>query len=102
VLFPAITAPQIEMIMAGCLLAAAATGAALLARRRRRPNASEVPAHVATLSAADKLAWRMPPLADLPAPVISGGRKWGLMALQAYLALAMAGVIVKIVFLAIH
>jgi hypothetical protein len=107
VLFPAITAPQIEMIMAGCALAAVATGAALLTRNRRRanhlgPNASVVPAPFNPDSAAEKLAWRMPPLSDLSVPVISGGRKWGLMALQAYLALAMAGVIVKIVFLAIN
>ncbi len=101
VLFPGITAAQIEMIMAGCALAAAAAGAVLLTRSHRR-NASVVPAPVIPGSAAEKLAWRMPPLADLPAPVISGGRKWGLMALQAYLALAMVGVIVKIVFLAIH
>jgi Mn2+/Fe2+ NRAMP family transporter len=101
VLFPGITAAQIEMIMAGCALAAAAAGAVLLTRNHRR-NASVVPAPVIPGSAAEKLAWRMPPLADLPAPVISGGRKWGLMALQAYLALAMVGVIVKIVFLAIH
>jgi Mn2+/Fe2+ NRAMP family transporter len=102
VLFPAIAAPQIEMIMAGCAFAAVATGVVLLTRNHRRPNASVVPAAIGPSSAAEKLAWRMPPLSDLPAPVISGGRKWGLMALQAYLALAMAGVIVKIVFLAIH
>jgi natural resistance-associated macrophage protein len=101
VLFPGITAAQIEMIMAGCALGAAATGAVLLTRNHRR-NAPVVPAPVIPHSAAEKLAWRMPPVADLPAPVISGGRKWGLMALQAYLALAMVGVIVKIVFLAIH
>jgi Mn2+/Fe2+ NRAMP family transporter len=102
VLFPALTAPQIEMIMAGCTLAAVAAGAALLARSRHRRNAPVVPVPVSPLSEAEKMAWRMPPLADLPAPVISGSRKWGLIALQAYLALAMAGVIVKIVFLAIH
>jgi NRAMP (natural resistance-associated macrophage protein)-like metal ion transporter len=107
VLFPAITAPQIEMIMAGCALAAMVTGAALLTRNRRQrdhllPNAPVVPVPVNPDIVAVKLAWRMPPLSDLPVPVISGGRKWGLLALQAYLALAMAGVIVKIVFLAIH
>jgi Natural resistance-associated macrophage protein len=102
VLFPAITAPQIEMIMAGCAVAAVATGAALLTRNHLRPNAAVVPAPADPDAAATKMAWRMPPLSDLPAPVISGARKWGLLALQTYLALAMAGVIIKIVFLAIH
>ena len=102
VLFPAITAPQIEMIMAGCAVAAIATGAALLARNHLRPNVSGVPALADPDSAAYKMAWRMPPLSDLPTPVVSGARKWGLLALQAYLALAMVGVIVKIIFLAIR
>ena len=64
-------------------------------------TSSVVPAPADPDSAAHKMAWRMPPLSDLPAPVISGARKWGLLALQAYLALAMVGVIVKIVFLAV-
>jgi hypothetical protein len=50
----------------------------------------------------DKMSWRMPPLAELPAPVITGARKWGLMGLRGYLAVAMIGVVVKIVLLAVH
>jgi hypothetical protein len=38
----------------------------------------------------------MPPLAMLPAPVRSAGRKMGLTALRAYLAVAMILVIIKI------
>jgi hypothetical protein len=38
----------------------------------------------------------------LPAPVVSGARKLGLMGLRGYLAVAMVGVIVKIVMLALH
>ncbi len=101
VLFPAVTAPQIELIMAGCGLAAVAIGAVLFSRNFPR-NAPALRTAITPSSEAGKLAWRMPPLADLPAPVIAGGRKWGLMALQAYVALAMAGVIVKVILLAIH
>jgi hypothetical protein len=43
----------------------------------------------------------MPPLADLPAPRISTGRKIGLTALRTYLLVAMVLVIVRIVQLAL-
>ena len=54
------------------------------------------------MSAADRDMWRMPPLAELTAPVVSGARKLGLTALRAYLAIAMILVIVKIVLMAVH
>jgi hypothetical protein len=43
----------------------------------------------------------MPPLAMLSKPVLSSGRKIGLTALRAYLAVAMIMVIVKIVEVAL-
>jgi Mn2+/Fe2+ NRAMP family transporter len=45
----------------------------------------------------DKLSWRMPPLSELPAPVIRGARRIGLLGLRGYLAVAMIMVIVKII-----
>jgi len=48
-------------------------------------------------SLADKLSWRMPPMSELPTPVIRGARRIGLVGLRGYLALAMVMVIVKIV-----
>jgi hypothetical protein len=39
----------------------------------------------------------MPPLSELPAPVIRGARRIGLLGLRGYLAIAMIAVIVKIV-----
>jgi hypothetical protein len=103
VLFPGITAAQIGLIMAGCALAAIACGAVLLARNPARASAAGQAR--ATLGggrgAGDaKMTWRAPSLAGLSAPAVTGGRKWGLLALQAYLALGMAGVIVKVVMLA--
>jgi len=49
------------------------------------------------LAPVDKLSWRMPPLSELPTPVIRGARRIGLLGLRGYLALAMVMVIVKIV-----
>lgn len=42
-------------------------------------------------------SWRMPPLDELPSPSLSTQRKIGLVVLRAYLLLAMAMVVVKIV-----
>jgi hypothetical protein len=51
----------------------------------------------AVLAPVGKLSWRMPPLSELPTPVIRGARRIGLLGLRGYLALAMIMVIVKIV-----
>jgi hypothetical protein len=53
-------------------------------------------------SVADRDNWRMPPLSELTAPVISRGRQLGLTALWAYLFIALAMVIVKVVLIALH
>jgi len=99
VMFPAITARGIFAIMGGCAVAAAAAGcfAVLLRRRAARHRAAAGRA----VAPADKLAWRMPPLSELPAPAITGARRIGLIGLRAYLAVAMVMVIAKIVLLAI-
>jgi Mn2+/Fe2+ NRAMP family transporter len=57
----------------------------------------DVAAAGAALVPVDKLSWRMPPLSELPAPVIRGARRIGLLGLRGYLAIAMIMVIVKIV-----
>jgi hypothetical protein len=59
-------------------------------------EAGEADAGVA-LAPVDKLSWRMPPLSELPRPVITGARRIGLLGLRGYLAIAMVMVIVKIV-----
>ncbi|HUA47679.1 MAG TPA: NRAMP family divalent metal transporter [Solirubrobacteraceae bacterium] len=45
--------------------------------------------------------WTMPPLESLPAPTSSSSRLLGLMALRVYLILAVVGVVIKVVELAI-
>jgi len=96
VVFPHITAGQILMIIAGCAAAAVAAGGALLARGTSGGAADE-----GVASYGDRMMWRMPPLSELPAPVITGARKVGLIALRGYLAMAMILVVVKVVLMAI-
>ena len=122
VMFPSITAPAIFAVMGGCAAVAVVIGGCALAGVRRTARraalaeaavATEVAelaetaglAEVAELtktadagpSPVDKLSWRMPPLSELPTPVIRGARRIGLLGLRGYLALAMVMVIVKIV-----
>jgi hypothetical protein len=99
VMFPAITAGQIFMIMGGCAAVAVVTGG--FAVVRGRPAARALPELSAAGSPVDKLSWRMPPLGVLPAPAVTGARRIGLIGLRAYLAVAMVMVIVKIVALAV-
>ncbi len=79
---------------------AEATGTAVLAGAPRADGGVESEAVAVTdapLVPADKLSWRMPPLSELPTPVIKGARRIGLLGLRGYLAIAMIMVIVKIV-----
>jgi Mn2+/Fe2+ NRAMP family transporter len=115
VMFPSITAPAIFAVMGGCAAVAVVIGGCALAGARRTARrvalaeaavATEVAELTETADAGaggggpspvDKLSWRMPPLSELPTPVIRGARRIGLLGLRGYLALAMIMVIVKIV-----
>jgi Mn2+/Fe2+ NRAMP family transporter len=96
VLFPGINARQIADILAGCGGAAVLAGGYALARRLRADAPAPIPAE-----AAERDAWRMPPLALLRRPTMSAGRKIGMSALRLYLAVAMVLVVMKIVQLAL-
>ena len=76
---------------------AAAGGLAEAPRAEAGVEAGAEAATDAALGPADKLSWRMPPLSELPTPVIRGARRIGLLGLRGYLAIAMIMVIVKIV-----
>ena len=107
VMFPSVTASEIFAIMGACAAAAVVIGGLALAQARRSARKSALAeaaalAEVAELTeqsgtAVDKLSWRMPPLSELPTPVIKGARRLGLLGLRGYLAIAMIMVIVKIV-----
>ena len=101
--FPGITAAQIMMIMACCVSAALALGVWLGVRglRQRARRDGTAPAVATAGDRADRMMWRMPPLGELPTPVIAGARRAGLIALSCYLAIAMILVVVKVVLMAI-
>jgi Mn2+/Fe2+ NRAMP family transporter len=114
VMFPSITASAIFAIMGACAAAALVIGGFAVASARRTARRAAL-AEAATATevaglaeagetvpvlddaAVDKLSWRMPPLSELPTPVIKGARRLGLLGLRGYLAIAMVMVIVKIV-----
>jgi hypothetical protein len=107
VMFPSITAPAIFAIMGACAAAAVVIGGLALARARRSAGKAALAEDAVMTEVAElteqaeapvgKLSWRMPPLSELPTPVIKGARRVGLLGLRGYLALAMIMVIVKIV-----
>jgi Mn2+/Fe2+ NRAMP family transporter len=94
VLFPGITAREIIEIFCVCGAVSAILGAWTLARARR--SVGGVP-----VDRTGRDNWRMPPLAMLSKPVMSGSRKVGLTVLRSYLAIAMVLVVVKLVQLAL-
>ena len=106
VMFPAITATQIIAIVAGCA-AVAVTAVGWLGargiqgiRRRGRSGPSDADDSDGS-SKADRMMWRMPPLAELAVPKITGARRIGLIALRGYLAVAMVMVVLKVVLMAV-
>ena len=82
VVFPQITAGQIVGICVACAAVSVLGGLAMLIRRRRRRIAVVEAMTEDAVSVADRNSWRMPPLSELGAPVVSRGRKLGLTALR--------------------
>lgn len=95
VAFPDITSGAILDIMAVCGVAGILAIGYAEVRRRRKGWAL-----AASIDRTGKESWRMPPLDELPAPVMSTGRKIGMGALRAYLVVAMLLVIFHVVQLA--
>jgi Mn2+/Fe2+ NRAMP family transporter len=102
-LFPAITARQIAGLAVACAAVAALAGGYALGRRLRtaRAGTGMEPGKAGTGQTAERVNWRMPPLALLQRPTMSAGRRLGMSALRLYLGVAMVLVIVKIVQLAL-
>ena len=98
VLFPDITANAILDIMAGCGTAGLLAAGYSLTRRRAVAAAAEP---VGPIDRTGRDSWRMPPLETLTRPAMATGRKIGMGALRAYLAVAMVLVVIKIVEVAL-
>ena len=97
VLFPDITGDIILAILeigSGAFLAASI---AFALYRRRHPTPSTAP----LIHRSERPTWRMPPLALLAKPELSGVRRVGLTVLRGYLLVAMILVIVRITQLAL-
>ena len=106
-LFPHLSGGQLAaLVMGGAAAGVAGTGAWAMARWRsaRRaglPDDPEEELDTGVVLQAERLTWRMPPLPELPRPRWSPGRRAGMLALRAYLVVAVALVIVKIVELSV-
>ena len=96
VLFPSIGSTAIIGILIGGGGISVVSGAGFLLYRTRRPAAPSAD----TVDRRERPTWRMPPIALLSAPKLSGGRRLGLTVLRVYLLLAMVLVIVRVVQLA--
>jgi Mn2+/Fe2+ NRAMP family transporter len=95
-LFSSVNASQVAVWIAiGLVALAAAAGAWFWLTRNRRPPAQPHPR--ATMSEAERLNWRMPPLALLKPAEWSTGRKVALLTLRGYLVISVLLLIVKAV-----
>ncbi|HET9059540.1 MAG TPA: NRAMP family divalent metal transporter [Acidimicrobiales bacterium] len=97
VLFPGLNSRQILLIVVGGAGMGLVAGAYMLAASKRRHSA------VLTVPVEwhDRQTWRMPALNLLAKPVVSRSRKVGLGLMRAYLVVAFALVVVKIVQVAL-
>jgi len=96
VLFPSIGSAAIIGILIGGGALAALAGIAFAVFRALNPVAPSAD----TVHRRERPTWRMPPIALLSTPKLSGGRRLGLTVLRVYLLLAMVLVIVRVIQLA--
>jgi NRAMP (natural resistance-associated macrophage protein)-like metal ion transporter len=95
-LFPHLDASQVATWIAiGLAALAALAGAWFWLSRNRQPAAQPRPR--ATMSEAERMAWRMPPLALLKPAEWSMGRKVALLTLRGYLVISVLLLVVKAV-----
>jgi len=97
VLFPGITGTTILEILGGGSALTVILGIVFTVYRRVHP----APAAADTVDRAERPTWRMPPLALLTRPQMSGARRFGLTVLRGYLCVAVILVIVRVVQLAL-
>jgi NRAMP (natural resistance-associated macrophage protein)-like metal ion transporter len=110
-LFPHLSGRQLAAMLTGGALIGLGAGCGWLLSRLipawRRPAGADAGlgaragARAGGLLPADRLAWRMPPLALLRRPAWSPARRLGMIGLRCYLVGAVALVIVKVVQLAV-
>jgi NRAMP (natural resistance-associated macrophage protein)-like metal ion transporter len=103
-LFPHLSGRQLAAMLTGGAVIGLGLAAGWLLTRllsaRRRPAGPQAGQAAGPVLAAERLNWRMPPLALLRRPAWSPARRVGMFSLRCYLVGAVALVIVKIVQLA--
>lgn len=97
VIFPDITGADILWILGVGTGLSVVTGVAFAIQRQRHP----APQPADAVDRSERPTWRMPPLALLRRPQLSGARRLGLTVLRTYLFLAMILVVVRVVQLAL-
>ena len=102
--FPDISGQAIIDILAGgmALFAAGFAGTQWMRRFGRSGQQSEVSGHVDATEQANRYSWRMPPLDELPPPVLTFSTRLWMGSMRGYLVIAVALVVVKVVQMAMH
>jgi hypothetical protein len=95
-LFAGINAAQAAIWLGVALIAGGAAAGGWLQLRARRGGPAAAPAHL-TMSRAERINWRMPPLALLKPVQWSAGTKLGMLMLRGYLVISVLLLIVKAV-----
>jgi Mn2+/Fe2+ NRAMP family transporter len=103
-LFPSISAKSLAVYLFAASAAAVLFigGPILLRARRQRVAAGGSADRLADVRQLDRNTWRMPPLNELPKPVMSGIRRTGLVFLRGYLIIAALLITIKIFSNFIH
>ena len=97
VLYPEITGKQIlAILIGGSLIALVAAVSIAIIKRRRRPTVEALP-----VDDSQRDTWRMPPLAELPADLMTPVKRVWMAALRGYLLIAAGLVLTRIVRLAL-
>jgi hypothetical protein len=92
-----------EILFAASAAAVLVVGGPLMLRSRRRRIAAGGSAdRLADVKQLDRRTWRMPPLGQLPKPVMSPLRKAGLLLLRGYLIISVLLVTIRIFSSFIH
>ena len=97
---PDIDVGRVMLLLGGALAACLGALGVVRLRGRRRVRRADI-RELDEVDEIDRLTWQMPPLAELPRPVWTTGRKAGILALRGYLVLATVMVVGKLAQLAL-
>lgn len=102
--FPDISSKAIIAILVGgmALFAAAFAGTQWMRRAGRPGHDGEASGRVGATELANRHSWRMPPLDELPPPLLTFSTRLWMGSMRGYLVVAVGLVVVKVVQMAMH